>query len=198
MRLATDINQKLFEVATNRTRLEEVIADSEKRLAYLRKLADDESSTLNTTRLGRRLQRHGRYLALADDHRAAIEAKDEAIEIWERHDRRRAHFLCRLQRASIRCRAGEPDRARSAVEQLAEEIDETTGVYIDIVDETLARCWHALGDGHRALEYLEAALAVRIERGNRNHIDQTRRMMATVCRCHPELDDEFVSPDSTA
>ena len=180
MRLVTHIDDQLREVVVDEQRLAEAIRDSEQQLAYLREQAEEDASTLDTTRLARRLQRHGRLLRFAGKFEQATGAKHEAIQIWRRCDRRRAHFLCRLQAATIRFEADDAQTGLEAATRLAEELDDHTEVYLDMLEELLGKCHFGCANFQQAKNHLENALEVRRQRGNERHIRRTQQMIERV------------------
>lgn len=180
MRLITHIDDRLREVVSDQQRLAEALRDSEQQLVYLREQVEQDASTLNTTRLARRLQRHGRLLRFAGDFDRAADAKREAIRIWRRYDRRRAYFLCRLQAATIRFEAGDAQEALQAATRLEDELDDRTEVYRDMLEELFGKCHFGGANFQRAKNHLENALDIRRQRGNERHIRRTREMIECV------------------
>ena len=180
MRIVTDIDEQLRRVPRDPRKVREALEESREQLEYLRERVRQDATTLNTTRLGRHLQRHGRLLRFAGRRSEAVDCKTKAIEIWREYGRERAHFLCRLQRCAIRGEAGDVDQALDELVMLRKQLDERTGVYRDMLEETLGTCHYRCGDYARALEALGRALQIRRQRGNQRHIEDTQRIIDVV------------------
>ncbi|RDV37740.1 hypothetical protein DV096_11510 [Bradymonadaceae bacterium TMQ3] len=148
--------------------------------AALRPLLAAEPTTENTAHLGRALQKLSEALRLADCFDEARTAKREAIAIWQKLGRAKAHFLCRLKLAMIDHQAGQFERAATALEALEDELDQGFAIYTDFLAEARARCYHALGRRDAAIAQIQRALKVRIARGNSRHIEDTRHIEAII------------------
>ncbi len=180
MRIETRLDDNLRECPVDSARLRQAVQESSTELSHLRSQTD--ASTLSTTRLGRRLQRHGRYRRLQGRFDDALSLKDEACKIWSDCERRKAHFLCQLQKSVILFEARRIEAALDAAEMLETRLDDETAVYRDMVAEALGKCHFGGGDRRRAVEYLEEALDIRLQRGNERHIERTRHLIDIVER----------------
>lgn len=178
--LKTYLDQDLRERPEDPALLEKLLQKSRSNIPYLRQVLTSEPNEENETRLGRELQRLGTYLHLSKDFASARDAKREAIAIWEKYGRHRAHFLARHQLAMIDIDDGAPEKTIAAIEALLLALDEKTSLYRDFLFEGLARAHFACGHFDLARNALEEALKLREARGNDRHIEETHRTLEIV------------------
>lgn len=178
--LKTYLDEKLMEKAEDPALLQKLLSKTQADILYLRKVFAESPDEENETRLGRMLQRHGTYLRLSGEFQAARDAKHEAIAIWKKYDRRRAHFLARFQLALIEIPAGAPEKTVRAIEELLTEIDEKTLLYQDFLFEGLGRAYFRLQHFHQAGDALQKALELRKIRGNQRHVQETLEALEQV------------------
>lgn len=176
-KIPTIFDEFLREIPTDADLLARALGACEHDIRLLRQMVHDDPSELNTTRLGRVLQRYGEYLRLAGRGPEALQAKDEAIEIWAKYGRQRAHFLARMQRATIQAEGGTPELAITALQELGTELDPKTMLYADFLQESLGRAYLASHLPEKAIEHLESALELRQKKGNQRHIDHTLELL---------------------
>lgn len=113
--------------------------------------------------LGRQLNRLASLRAGAGDAEGAIDAFDEAMAIWKRLGREKAHFVSSMRRSLVLARAGQADQALEAMNALIEraQIDPAYRPYYDTLALYRAAILAASGKKDRALEDLDRAIDVR-------------------------------------
>ncbi len=180
MRLEIEIDERFCEVAKVPRQVEEALRDSRREIEYLRGEARREQSELKVTRLGRQLQRHGRFLRLVGRFEDAREVTEEAMAIWEQYGRARALVVCRIQLSEIDLGGSRVEEAVKRLERLSTGMEEKAAVYADQIAEVRGRSLAAAGDAQAAREALKEALEVRQQRGNERHIEMTKALMERI------------------
>ncbi|TXD35608.1 hypothetical protein FRC98_15480 [Lujinxingia vulgaris] len=170
----------LREMPGDEAQLQRVLSELETTARAMRDNLHGEPSEENVAHLGRALQKLSEAQRLANRFEEARASKAEAIAIWQKLGRAKAHFLCRMKLAMIDHQAGEFERAATALEALEDELDQGFTIYTDFLAEARARCYHALGRRDAATAQIQRALKVRLARGNARHIEVTRNIEAII------------------
>lgn len=116
--------------------------------------------------LGRQLNRLASLRADAGDLDGAMAAFDEAMQIWDRLDRDKAHFVSSMRRAMVVARDERGERALVLITELIERAQSNPSYqpYFDTLALYRGAVYAALDDVERAVEDLDRAIAVRVER----------------------------------
>lgn len=181
MNIRTYIDDELVIRPTSTKKLAAALQREREALVAMREHVERDSTTLNTSNLGRTLARLSDHLWLDDQREEAVELGREALKIWEELGRDKAAFLQRLELAEYRLVMSDSSDL-SELEALVDEADsdDALSVYLDFAYEAVARRGYQIGNYERALEAIESALELRRDRGNEAQIEQTEEMRRTI------------------
>ena len=129
--------------------------------------------------LGRLLGKLGRNLRLVGRTQEALEAQEEAAQIWHDLEREKAEFLARLYCAVLQGERGDDAATHDAFARLHERVrqDDAFAVYEDFLLEYHARFLAERQQLDAARTHMARALALRTRRGNAGQIAQTRALI---------------------
>jgi tetratricopeptide (TPR) repeat protein len=146
--------------------------------------ADDARWTELRADFGRAVSRLGEALRFAGRIDEALECKIKSLEVWETLRRPRAIHLARIRLAVVldqTGRAEDADRALEILTELRAALNENAHadltVYADFIHESLALVRLRRGEASSAPPELEAALEIRVQRGQAKMIERTRELL---------------------
>lgn len=147
----------------------------------LQEINDTEATDASLADLGRALGRHAELLRIGAHYERALNARDEAAEIWRVLERDRAGVLAQLKGAQEAHLAASPD-AWERFERVAIEVAKPRyGLYADFYHEFRALALCREGRFVEALDDLEIALELRIEQGRKTRqLGETRELISRV------------------
>lgn len=162
MRIETRIGDDLLERPVDRDQLEEAIEGERDDLAALRDRLRESPNELDRTRLGRVLNRLGVHLKLAGEYDEACDCLEEAVEIWEEFDRRRAAYLARIRATAVEMCRDRLETAEARADELVEAGAEAPfEIYRDFALELRGRIRARRGDVEGGRRDLRESLDLR-------------------------------------
>lgn len=187
MRVDTQLGDGFRDRPVDDDQLQRALDREHDDLETLEAIPAEDRDELQTSRLGRVLNRLSRHHELAENYGDALQYGRRAVDVWDQLGRRRARFLAELRVARLRHHRGDTDAALEALDRLVEATDGgDLEVYRDFALESRGRVAAEAGETERAETDFARAIEIRRSEGRDALVEPTRRLRRRAARTSDE------------